>query len=322
MSGATGDTPSAPARTGLARIAGLLDDAVLRVEQTFVTLAALVMTTTVTLDIVYRAFATEESTLARKLLTLVSVAGVEKNDANYAILRDYATPFILGLLAFLCGWAAYLAGRRRKGQAASLGIGLAWGAITLVGAWGFVQLVERLSSGWICGGLLILGCLAYAAYALRKRDVIGVVLSAIIAGAGGWLCTHLPPQYIWSQELSLMLLAWMAFLGGSMATRMDKHIQVDALSRLIPKALRPWTRALGLLITTTFCAYMTFLAYEHVFGAQGDYSSGELRPATRIPAWTILLAAVVAFFLMTLRFLGRTIDAFLRPQVPEQKVSH
>ncbi|MEZ4466280.1 MAG: TRAP transporter small permease [bacterium] len=119
-----------------------------------------------------------------------------------------------------------------------------------------------------------------------------------------------------------MLLAWMAFLGGSMATRMEKHIQVDALSRVIPKALRPWARAIGLLITTLFCGYMAILAYEHVFGAQGDFGSGEIRPATRIPAWTILLAAVVSFMLMTLRFLGKTIDAFLHPQVPEQKVSH
>ncbi|MEZ4466282.1 MAG: hypothetical protein R3F43_17960 [bacterium] len=34
-------------------MAGLLDDAVLRVEQAFVTLAALVMTATVTLDIIF-----------------------------------------------------------------------------------------------------------------------------------------------------------------------------------------------------------------------------------------------------------------------------
>ncbi|MEZ4470051.1 MAG: hypothetical protein R3F60_04430 [bacterium] len=126
MSGVPGEATS-PAPTGVARVAGLLDDAVLRVEQAFVTLAALVMTATVTLDIIFRAFATEESTLARKLLTLLSVVGVERSDANYAILRDYGTPSILALLAFLCGWAAFAAGRRRKEQPASLPLGLLWG---------------------------------------------------------------------------------------------------------------------------------------------------------------------------------------------------
>ena len=54
----------------------------------------------------------------------------------------------------------------------------------------------------------------------------------------------------------------------------------------------------------------------------GDYNSGELRPSTRMPAWTIILSAVVAFGLMTVRFGAQTCAAFRNPQVPERELGH
>ncbi|MEZ4466281.1 MAG: hypothetical protein R3F43_17955 [bacterium] len=57
-----------------------------------------------------------------------------------------------------------------------------------------MELVQVLSSRWICGGLLALGCVGYAIHAVRKKDAVGVLLAAVIGGAGGWLCTHLPPS--------------------------------------------------------------------------------------------------------------------------------
>ncbi|MCA9538171.1 MAG: TRAP transporter small permease [Myxococcales bacterium] len=192
----------------------------------------------------------------------------------------------------------------------------------MIGCVAFVEFVVRVESWLVCAVLLGAGCLGYLAYAVQKREWIGAVLSVVVGGVGVSLCLKLPPQYIWSQELSLILLAWLAFIGASMATRADKHIQVDAFARIIPRGLRPWSRALGLLVTTVFCVYITLLAYEHVFGPRGDYISGETRPATGIPGWTIIFAVVVAFGLMSLRFGARTVDAFLHPRVPDREVSH
>ena len=64
--------------------------------------------------------------------------------------------------------------------------------------------------------------------------------------------------------------------------------------KVVPVSLRPWTRALGFGIATLFCGYLTYLAYRHVFGATGDFYGGEIG-MTRLPAWVIILSAVVSF---------------------------
>ena len=107
-----------------------------------------------------------------------------------------------------------------------------------------------------------------------------------------------------------------------MATRAGRHIQVDALSKVVPNQLRPWTRAIGLTIATLFCAYLTYLAYIHVFGATGDFYGGEIRPATRLPAWVIILSAIVSFGLMTIRFGAMSVDAFMDRRPPSEELLH
>ena len=299
-----------------------LDHAIFRIEQAMVTVAGLVMTSIVTLDIIYRTFASTESQFARKLLTPLGWFGVEKTEANYGFLRDYVTPTVLIGLAFIAGWAMYGSARRREKQPSNR-VGQAMAGVGAVGAaYGIVQFILNVSSQWVCATLLLVGVALYLFDTWCKRDWAGVAVGIIVGVAGSWACTLLPQEYIWGQELSLILLAWMAFIGASMATRKAKHIQVDALSKLIPVTLRPWTRALGLLTTTVFCAYICALSYEHLFGPKGDYFSGAVRPATQLPAWTIILSVLVAFSLMTLRFLALALDAFIHPSLPSQEISH
>ena len=316
--------PPGPAEApGAARgLAGRADAFVYRIETTLVTVAAMVMTTTVSLDIVYRAFASPDSQLARKLMTVGGWFGLEKTEALYATLRDRGTPVTLIVLAFLAGWAVFGAGRRRDGRPAPAVLGAGWGLLAVAGCYGFIQFILNVSSRWVCTTLLLAACSGFLAVSARKKEWDSVAMGLLVASVGTWACTFLPAQYIWSQELSLILLAWVAFIGGSMATRLHKHIQVDALGKIVPSSLRPWTRALGLLVTTLFCVYMTALAYEHVFGPKGDYASGEIRPATQIPAWTIIFSVLVAFTLMSVRFGAATLDAFLHPRAPTQDLIH
>ncbi len=307
---------------GLARAAAAVDAAVGRVEQWLVTIIALIMTGTVFLDIVYRSFASPESQLAQKLLKILVFCGLPPSETLYATLRDVGTPIILTLLAFLAGWAVLASAGRQQGTRRPAWQGLLAGVASVAGSYAFVRFVVAVPSRWVCLALLIVGCVAYLAYALRRGEWIGAILTLVIGAAGGWLCRLLPPQYIWSQELSLILLAWLAFIGASMATRATKHIQVEAFAKLIPTPLRPWMHALGLLVTTAFCVYITLLAWHHVFGPRGDFGSGEVRPATGMPGWTVIMSVLVAFSLMSLRFAARTVDACLHPKAPTAEIVH
>ncbi len=298
-----------------------VDAAIYRVETALVTLAALCMTITVFLDVVYRSFASPDSKLAEAMAGLLGCfVDVDKGMAE--MLRDVAAPVVLVLLAFFAGWAIYVAARRRVEQPRQLGPAAVSGVVSVGLCYAFIQFVLRVPSDWVCGVLLVAGCLGVAYDAHRRADRLGMGLALVVSAGGAWACTLLPQDYIWSRELSLMLLAWLAFIGGSMATRTDKHIAVDALARVAPARLRPWTRALGFLATTIFCAYFLTLSTVEVFGAKGSFYNVERLPATQLPSWTVLLSMVVAFSLITARFGARTVDAFQNPRIPEREIGH
>ncbi|GIW71794.1 MAG: hypothetical protein KatS3mg102_1336 [Planctomycetota bacterium] len=308
-----------PAAGPWAAAAAALDARIYALERLLVTACLLAMTTTVTLDIVHRSFSSPRSQIADKLAALWGWIAGPPPPAVTQALHQAVAPAVLAALAFACGWGAFAAARQHAGRPAPRALGAAAGLGAVAGGWALVQLVVHVPSRWVCLGIVVAGCCGYAGRAARRRAP-GAVLMALAVGAlGGWGCTQLPPDYIWSRELSLVLLTWVAFLGGSMATRDNAHIVVGALARAVPAPLRPWSRALGLLVTTAACAWLTALAVEHIFGPRGDWFSGERRPATGLPAWTITMAALVAFALMTLRFGARALEAFLHPRPPEEK---
>ncbi len=313
------------------RAARAVDHAVFRVEKILVTVAALVMTMTVFLDICFRSFSSPESQLAQKLVVALGWLGVSPSPGLYEGLRDYATPLILSVLTVLAGLAIFTTGNARRDEADRRPAWWGWvyGGVALAVAYGFVKFITSQPSWRVCMALLLAGCLGFLVNAVRRKDWLAAALAVVVGALGAWAATKLPQDYIWSQELSLILLAWIAFLGGSMATRVrddsgteDKHLKVDAFARILPNGLRPWSRAVGLLVTTIFCAYFFALAYEHVFGPTGDFGGGERRPSTGIPAWLIIFAVVIAFGTMTVRLAARTVDAFLHPRPPTETLDH
>ena len=215
--------------------------------------------------------------------------------------------------------AAFRSGQERERSRKDLWIG-AMLAVIVAGAVSWVM--AELSSRVVCVSLAGVATVSGGWRAFRKSDYRQAVLIAVLGGIGIWGATLVRQDYIWSKELSLILLSWMAFLGGSMATRLQKHISVDALSKLVPKTLAPWFRIAGLWVTVVFCVYITALAYEHVFGEFGDFYSGETRPSTGLPSWTITLPVLAAFILMTLRFGAAAVDGMKNPSQPAPEGGH
>ena len=306
----------------LLRLARVLDSSIYRIETALVTIAALVMTATVTLAIVHRSFSTQDSLLAKKLLVVFGWFGMSQDVANLAFITRWVSPPILALIIFFIGRSIYVTSAHRRSLSPSRKQKTIAGLSAILLAYGGLQVVLNLSSQWVCSGLVVIGTLAWCLTSLKARRYFDTALSLVLMVLGCWACTTLRPGYSWAQELSLILLAWMAFLGGSMATRAGRHIQVDALSKVVPVSLRPWTRAMGFAIATLFCGYLTYLAYRHVFGATGDFYGGEIRPATRLPAWVIILSAVVSFGLMTVRFGAFSVDAFVNRKQPTRELTH
>lgn len=301
---------------------GQVDAALFAFEKAFVTIAGLVMTFTVTLGIIYRSFATDRSRIGELIAGLMTEGEGLPDPELLASINTTTVPIILALTAFGGGWGMYSARRRRVESPGPKWWGPIWGAVALGGGYAVTEFVVKVPSQWVSMTVLELGMVGYFVYSLKTGRMSGMIMAVVFGALGGWACTLLPEGYTWAEELSLILLAWMSFLGASMATRAQRHIVVDALSRIMPDKMGAYARAVGLMATALICLYVAALAYEAIFGPRGDLVSGEIRPATGLPAWTITASVVIAFGLMGLRFAAYSVAAFLNPTLPERQVSH
>ncbi len=304
------------ARAPLPRLASIVDDGVHAVEKAFITAALLAMTATVSLDIVDRSFSSPESKIGTKLASLLGLF-FELGSGAAAFLNDWVGPAILAAVTFAAGIILSASIQRKRERPWSWGLGAGAGVGLLVAGYAFARFVVDVPSRWVCLTLLLASVAGYAFVAARHRRWSGVAVAGALGALGLILCPKLPSKYIWSQELSLILLAWVAFLGGSLATREGKHIFVEALAKAVPRPAVPWTSAAGLGVTAAFCGYIVILAVNQIVTV--DLPGGEVRPSTRLPAWTITAAAATAFSLMALRFGAATVDHLVNPRPPEKK---
>lgn len=140
-------------------------------------------------------------------------------------------------------------------------------------------------------------------------------IGAAIAFASLVLFANVVLRYIflspisWAEELSIYLLIWIVFIGGSVLVRTGGHITVDLLPRALGPALRRALHALVLLLALGFFAVLFYYGMSHMLRVM---ASGQRTPIMLAPMWLTYLAVPVGAGLMFLRatqMLWRTLVA-------------
>ena len=109
---------------------------------------------------------------------------------------------------------------------------------------------------------------------------------------------------VWIDPLLRTLVLWLGLMGAMAATRDDNHIRIDILSRLLPPAMRRWSRAAGDLFAAIVCGVF---AYHSARFLWMDYQDG-ITAFGDLPAWVAELILPIGFGVMTLRFALLTIS--------------
>ena len=112
--------------------------------------------------------------------------------------------------------------------------------------------------------------------------------------------------FSWGDPLLRLLVLWLGLMGAMVATRIDRHITVDALLRVLPPGLQRSTRILTKLATALVCA---LLAYHSARLVALDYEYQDMLLA-HVPAWVGDLILPFAFSVMALRLVFQAIMAF------------
>ncbi len=109
---------------------------------------------------------------------------------------------------------------------------------------------------------------------------------------------------LWGDIFLRHLVLWVGFVGASLATRQERHISIDALSRLLSEKTLPFVRIIVDLFSVAVCLVLARAGYIFVMY---EYEAKSIL-FNDIPAWIFQLIIPIGFGLMAFRFLLRAIE--------------
>lgn len=134
-----------------------------------------------------------------------------------------------------------------------------------------------------------------------EEGLLVVMLSVMIllASAQILLRNLFDTGLFWADPALRMLVLWLALLGAIAATRDDRHIRIDLLSRFLNVRGKAWVQAINDLFSGLICGLIAWHGGRLVYfeWSDGTQLFGSL------PAWIGELIIPLGFGLMALRFL-------------------
>lgn len=147
---------------------------------------------------------------------------------------------------------------------------------------------------------------------LVEEAFITLLLSAmvLIAAAQILLRNLFDSGLHWGDPVLRLLVLWLTMLGALLATRNNRHIRIDLLSRYLSGVWVRVSEAIGLIFSTAVCALLAWHSTRFVYHEWLD--GGTLFNA--IPLWWGQLVLPLGFALITLRFAILTVQYLLGRQ--------
>lgn len=104
---------------------------------------------------------------------------------------------------------------------------------------------------------------------------------------------------IWVDPLLRVLVLWSGLIGATIASRDNKHIRIDLISRFFSKAVHMLIQIFIGLFTATVCFIIAWYGAQWVYL---DYQD-KLTAFAGLPNWLLEIIIPVAFGLIALRYL-------------------
>lgn len=138
--------------------------------------------------------------------------------------------------------------------------------------------------------------------------------AAVLLGTTALLFINVVLRYFdmsitWAEEASRYLIAWLAFVGGSLCVKHGEHVGIDLLVQVSSPRIKKILIASSELIATIF---MIFFTYYGAKLALSTYEAGQISTGIMMPMWIVYSAIPVGCFLMALRFLERFIKTITK----------
>jgi TRAP-type C4-dicarboxylate transport system permease small subunit len=136
----------------------------------------------------------------------------------------------------------------------------------------------------------------------RAEDGLLVfLLSAMILLAATQIVLRnfLDSGFVWIDPLLRVLVLWLGLIGATVATRNNKHIRIDLLSKLFSRNTHRLIQSVIGQISAWTCLVIAWYGFQWI---QMDFEDG-ITSFAGVPAWMLEVIIPVTFALIGLRYL-------------------
>jgi len=140
----------------------------------------------------------------------------------------------------------------------------------------------------------------------RAEDALLVVLLStmiVLAGTQIILRNFLDSGFVWIDPLLRVLVLWLGLLGATVASRNNKHIRIDLLSKFFDRNTHRLIQSLVGQVSAWTCIVIAWYGLNWI---RMDYADG-LDSFMGIPAWMLEVIVPAAFGLIGLRYFIKSV---------------
>ena len=123
------------------------------------------------------------------------------------------------------------------------------------------------------------------------------------------LRTFFSSGWLWADPLLRHLVLWSGFVGAMSASRHNRHIQIDALLRLLPPAYARHLRWFSALFSAGVCALLAWIGIQFVL----DERAYGLAAFLEVPSWYLQTIFPLTFAVMAWRFARQAVAVLRSP---------
>jgi TRAP-type C4-dicarboxylate transport system permease small subunit len=136
----------------------------------------------------------------------------------------------------------------------------------------------------------------------RAEDALLVLLLStmiVLASTQILLRNLFDSGFVWIDPLLRVLVLWLGLIGATVATRNNRHIRIDLLTKFFRRNTHRLIQSIIGQISAWTCLVVAWYGFKWI---QMDYADG-LTSYVGVPAWTLEVIIPATFALIGLRYL-------------------
>lgn len=113
-----------------------------------------------------------------------------------------------------------------------------------------------------------------------------------------------------TDELLRHMVFWTGLAGASLLTKEGRHIKIDVLARALPPRIEIF-RAMLIDIVCTLLSFILFKTSLQFISIEREFGESATLFIFHVPIWTLQLVIPLTFFMMSFRYILRTIKTIV-----------